>query len=68
MVHNSESDATLTPTKKNIIHNFTHRFSRIFQSTFVSAHSRLKGLFKACTGAECNGMPRIHVRSIESTI
>ncbi|KAG5576655.1 hypothetical protein H5410_056789, partial [Solanum commersonii] len=29
-----ELDATLTLTKKNIMHNFTHRFGRIFQSTF----------------------------------
>ncbi|KAG5577050.1 hypothetical protein H5410_057184 [Solanum commersonii] len=49
----SKSDATLTLTKKNTMHNFTHRFTRIFQSTFVSAHSRSKGLFKACNGAEC---------------
>ncbi|KAG5595937.1 hypothetical protein H5410_037169 [Solanum commersonii] len=27
-----------------------------------------KGLYKACNGAECKGTPRIHVRSIESTI
>ncbi|KAG5606618.1 hypothetical protein H5410_028110 [Solanum commersonii] len=37
-----ESDATVTLTKKNRMHNFTHRFARIFQSTFVSAHSRSK--------------------------
>lgn len=41
-----ESDTTLTLTKKNIMHNFTHRFSRIFQSTFVSAHSRSKRSFQ----------------------
>ncbi|KAG5630904.1 hypothetical protein H5410_002621 [Solanum commersonii] len=28
--------------KKNIIHAFTNRFARIFQSTFVLAHSRSK--------------------------
>jgi len=33
-----ESNATLTLTKKNIMYDFTHRFARIFQSTFVSAH------------------------------
>ncbi|KAG5631228.1 hypothetical protein H5410_002945 [Solanum commersonii] len=42
----SESDATLTLTKKNTMHNFTHRFARIFQSTFVSAHSRSKRSFQ----------------------
>ncbi|KAG5610342.1 hypothetical protein H5410_021623 [Solanum commersonii] len=39
---NFELDATLTLTKKNIMHAFTHRFARIFQSTFVLVHSRLK--------------------------
>ncbi|KAG5631517.1 hypothetical protein H5410_003234, partial [Solanum commersonii] len=39
-----ESDATLTLTKKNIMHAFTHRFAYIFQSTFVLAHSRSKRL------------------------
>uniref|UniRef100_M1DFJ5 Uncharacterized protein n=1 Tax=Solanum tuberosum TaxID=4113 RepID=M1DFJ5_SOLTU len=32
------------------------KFARIFQSTFVSVHSRSKCLFKACDGAECKGM------------
>ncbi|KAG5571378.1 hypothetical protein H5410_061144 [Solanum commersonii] len=35
-----ESHATLTLTKMKTMHSFTHRFSRIFQSIFVSAHSR----------------------------
>ncbi|KAG5571221.1 hypothetical protein H5410_060987 [Solanum commersonii] len=38
----SESDATLTLTKKNTMQAFTHWFARIFQSTFVSAPSRSK--------------------------
>ena len=41
-----ESNATLTLTKMNIMHAFTHRFARIFQSTFVSAHSRSKRSFQ----------------------
>ncbi|KAG5589946.1 hypothetical protein H5410_040460 [Solanum commersonii] len=52
-----ESDATLTLTNKNIMHNFIHTFARIFQSTFVSTFSRsqsrafmfvrLRALFKS---------------------
>ncbi|KAG5629999.1 hypothetical protein H5410_001716 [Solanum commersonii] len=38
----SKSDATLTLTKMNTMHAFSHRFARIFQSTFVLAHSRSK--------------------------
>ncbi|KAG5575810.1 hypothetical protein H5410_055944 [Solanum commersonii] len=41
----SKSEAMLTLTKKSIMHNFTHRFSHIFQSTLASAHSRLKRYF-----------------------
>ncbi|KAG5571596.1 hypothetical protein H5410_061362 [Solanum commersonii] len=43
---NLESDATLTLTKKYLMHAFTHRFSHIFQSTFILAHSRSKRSFK----------------------
>ncbi|KAG5599997.1 hypothetical protein H5410_031367 [Solanum commersonii] len=41
-----ESNATLTLTKMNTMHNFTHRFALIFQPTFVSAHSRSKRSFQ----------------------
>ena len=41
-----ESDATLTLTKKNIMHNFTHGVARIFQSRFILAHSRSKRSFQ----------------------
>ncbi|KAG5585675.1 hypothetical protein H5410_046109 [Solanum commersonii] len=41
----SKSNATLTLTRMNTIHNFTHRFARIFQSTFVSTHSISKRSF-----------------------
>ncbi|KAG5610086.1 hypothetical protein H5410_021367, partial [Solanum commersonii] len=39
---NPESDATLTPKKRNTMHFFTHRFALIFQSTFNSAYLRSK--------------------------
>ncbi|KAG5585177.1 hypothetical protein H5410_045611, partial [Solanum commersonii] len=51
-----ESNATLTLKKKNTMHAFTHKFARIFQSTFVSAHSRSKRSFKACNRVECKCM------------
>ncbi|KAG5569048.1 hypothetical protein H5410_058814, partial [Solanum commersonii] len=37
-----ESNATLTLTNMNTIHDFTLRYAIIFQSTIVSAHSRSK--------------------------
>ncbi|KAG5628685.1 hypothetical protein H5410_000402 [Solanum commersonii] len=37
-----ESNATLTLTKMNTMHDFTQRYARIFQSTLVAAHSRSK--------------------------
>ncbi|KAG5631576.1 hypothetical protein H5410_003293, partial [Solanum commersonii] len=37
---NQESDAMLTLKKKNTVHSFIHRFTRIFKLTFGSAHSR----------------------------
>ncbi|KAG5595008.1 hypothetical protein H5410_036240 [Solanum commersonii] len=30
------------------MHDFTHRFALIFQSTFASAHSRSKSIFMLC--------------------
>ena len=41
-----ESNETLTLTKMNTMHDFTHRFSCIFQSTLTSAHSRSKRSFQ----------------------
>ncbi|KAG5582322.1 hypothetical protein H5410_052949 [Solanum commersonii] len=41
-----ESYATLTLTKMKIMHAFTHRFTRFFQSTFVLAFSRSKRSFQ----------------------
>ena len=35
-----KSHTTLTLTKMNTMHDFTHRFALIFQPTIVSAHSR----------------------------
>ena len=35
-----ESISLLKFTKTSIMHELTHRFARLFQSTFVSAHSR----------------------------
>ncbi|KAG5599833.1 hypothetical protein H5410_031203 [Solanum commersonii] len=52
----SKSDTMLTLTKMNTMYAFTHRFARIFQSTFVSAHSRSKVHVKACNGAEYKGI------------
>ncbi|KAG5577347.1 hypothetical protein H5410_057481 [Solanum commersonii] len=40
-----ESDATLTLKKKNTMHAFIHRFSRLFLSTFVSVFLRSKRSF-----------------------
>ncbi|KAG5599494.1 hypothetical protein H5410_030864 [Solanum commersonii] len=54
----SESNAILTLTKMNIMHNFTHMFTRIFQSTLTSAHSRSQRSFKDCNGAECKVVGR----------
>ncbi|KAG5612057.1 hypothetical protein H5410_023338 [Solanum commersonii] len=34
----SESNATPTFTKMNTMHNFTHKFARIIQSTLALAH------------------------------
>uniref|UniRef100_M1DG64 Uncharacterized protein n=1 Tax=Solanum tuberosum TaxID=4113 RepID=M1DG64_SOLTU len=39
--------------KDEHMHDFTHRFALIFQSTLDSAHSRSKRSFKACNGDEC---------------
>lgn len=38
------------------MHDFTHRFAHIFQSTLVSSYSRSKMFFKACNWTECMGM------------
>ncbi|KAG5615314.1 hypothetical protein H5410_015138 [Solanum commersonii] len=38
----SKSRSTLTLTKIKAMHDFTHRFALIFQSTFASAHSKSK--------------------------
>ncbi|KAG5615715.1 hypothetical protein H5410_015539 [Solanum commersonii] len=37
--------------KDEHIHDLTHRFARIFQSTFVQFTQDQEGLFKACNGA-----------------
>ena len=52
-----KSNAILTLTKMNIMHDFTHSFAFIFQPTIVSAHSRYQqGLFKVHNEDECKGM------------
>ena len=50
-----ESIVMLTLTKMKTIHDFTHGFAYIFQSTLVSTHSILKRVFKACNSDECIG-------------
>ncbi|KAG5570805.1 hypothetical protein H5410_060571 [Solanum commersonii] len=40
-----KSNATLTLTKMNIMHDFTNRFAHIFQSTLASANSRSQKSF-----------------------
>ncbi|KAG5615645.1 hypothetical protein H5410_015469, partial [Solanum commersonii] len=39
--------------KMNIMHDSTHMFARIFQSTIILAYSRSKRSFKACNRVEC---------------
>uniref|UniRef100_M1DRA3 Uncharacterized protein n=1 Tax=Solanum tuberosum TaxID=4113 RepID=M1DRA3_SOLTU len=41
-----KSNAMLTLTKMNTMHDFTHMYARIFQSTLASAHSRSKRSFQ----------------------
>ncbi|KAG5600607.1 hypothetical protein H5410_031977 [Solanum commersonii] len=41
-----KSNATLSLAKMNTMHDFTHRFVRIFQSTHASAHSRSQRSFQ----------------------
>ncbi|KAG5576175.1 hypothetical protein H5410_056309, partial [Solanum commersonii] len=42
----AELNATLTLTKMNTMHTFTHKFACIFRSTFFSSHSRSKRSFQ----------------------
>ncbi|KAG5599581.1 hypothetical protein H5410_030951, partial [Solanum commersonii] len=51
----SESNGTITLTKMNLMHDFTHKFAHIFHSTLASAHSRSQRSFKAGNGAKCKG-------------
>ena len=41
-----ESILTLTLTRMNTMHELTHRFAHIYQSSFVLAHSRSKTSFQ----------------------
>ncbi|KAG5615190.1 hypothetical protein H5410_015014 [Solanum commersonii] len=51
-----ESQSTLTLTKMNTMHDSTHRFTRIFQSTLFELTQDQKRLFKSCNRAESKGM------------
>ncbi|KAG5585128.1 hypothetical protein H5410_045562 [Solanum commersonii] len=62
----SELDATLTLKKKNTLHNFTHRFARIFQSAFVLAHSLSKRSFQATFGLAISVKLREKVRKFSN--
>ena len=49
-----KSQSTLTHTHKDKhMHDSTHNFALIFQSTLVSTHSRSKRSIKACNEVEC---------------
>ena len=50
-----ESIVMLTLTKMKTIHDFTHGFAYIFQSTLVSTHSISKMIFKACNSDDYIG-------------
>ncbi|KAG5630813.1 hypothetical protein H5410_002530 [Solanum commersonii] len=52
-----ESNATLTLTKMNTMHDFTYRLPLFSNQQLFQLTQDQKGLFKACNGAECKGVP-----------
>ncbi|KAG5585606.1 hypothetical protein H5410_046040 [Solanum commersonii] len=54
----SKSDATLTLTRKNTMHAFTHRFGRFFDQHLFQLTQDQKGLLRLVMGLSAKFLPK----------